>query len=1082
MEEREMQTMPMNPHKPPRRFLLPQTAFQAAVLQGAVLHAVVLLCAPAVHATGTVSFDRQIKPLLAQYCYDCHGPDANKREAGFRLDTQAGAFAALSDNGRAFVAGQPAHSQAYTRMTSSDENLRMPPPSSRRTMKPSETAIIRKWIQQGARFADHWAFVAPVRPRLPELRDSQWSSNAIDHFTLAQMQQHSLTPATVAPAATQLRRLSLGLTGIAPSPAELDAFSASQQPDRYAREVERLLASPRYGEHLAAMWLDLARYADTHGYHTDSHRDMWPWRDWVINAFNKNMPYNRFTIEQLAGDLLPGATVSQKIATGFNRNHMINFENGALAEEYRTEYVMDRTVTTATTWLGLTMRCARCHDHKYDPLTQRDFYSLFAYFNNVPENGIDGQAGNAKPVLRAPTPSQQLQLTWLRQKLKSVTAQMKSRERASLNDQIAWEKKLQAGAVFQKPPGGMLHHFALDEVPQRIAPDLTGKPAGVIQGDGFHLPGRRGDALLMTGDTHVEAAAAGVFQTTSAFTIAAWVQPTVASTMTVVSRRSDATPEAGYELLLRGRRLTATLVHAAPGYALEVHTKKQLPTNVWSHVAMTYDGSSKAAGVNLYVNGEAQECVTSADNLSGNILTASPFQIGRRGAGTPFRGMLDDIRIYPRRLTAGEVGLVAGGDPVREIVAVKPAARTAAQRKYLRRFYLENIDAAFRKSLSQYQQLQSEVKAVQRRVPTVMVMQELPQPRTTLLLESGDYRSGKKAVTPGVPAALPPLPPGSAANRLSLAQWMVSRNNPLTARVMVNRLWQMLFGAGLVRTSEDFGVRGARPTHPQLLDWLAVEFMESGWDIKHILRLMVSSSTFRQSSAASRQQWAADPENRWLARGPRRRLSPAAIRDNALAAAGVLQNTMGGRGVSPYQPPGLWKEISYNPLNYTAQVFKQSHGADLYRRSVYTFWKRASPPPAMATLGAAPREVCTVQTETPATALQAIVLLNETGFTEAARIMAAKILTAPQLATGDTARLRYAFRLAVSRLPGPQELALLQQQLAAYRVHFADNKQAAAKLLAVGEHPSHRLPTSEHAAWTVIASLLLNLDEAITSG
>ncbi len=1031
-----------------------------------------------------ISFNRQIRPILANHCYDCHGPDAKHREAGFRLDTAEGAFAALSDGGVAFKAGNPAHSQAYQRIISQDADTRMPPPTADKQLTSAEKALLLQWINQGARWQRHWAFAPPVRPALPTVKHGDWPQNAIDFFTLRQMEQRGLAPAGRAADAARLRRLSLALTGIAPAPEELDAFIASGQPDKYEREISRLLASPRYGEHLAAMWLDLARYADTHGYHTDSHREMWRWRDWVIAALNNNMPYDRFTIEQLAGDLLPGATISQRIATGFNRNHMINFENGAIAEEFRTEYVMDRTVTTATTWLGLTMRCARCHDHKYDPLSQRDFYRFYAYFNNIPEKGIDGQGGNAEPVLRAPTPAQQLRLASLSQQRDLLAAQMKARERASLPAQMLWEKKLQTGAAFQQPPGGLLHHFTLDKAEgakHLLSVDETGKPAAAIKGDGFHLPGKRGDALVMTGETHVESAAGGVLHASDAFTLSAWVQPTVGDTMTIIARRGDAAPEAGYELLLKKRRLTFTAVHAAPGYQLEVHAASQLPTNQWSHVCVTYDGSSKAKGVKLFVNGELQPATVTADTLSGDILTDSPLQIGQRGSGTPFRGMLDEIRIYPRALTPGEVGLVAGGDPVREIIAVAPAERNARQRRYLRQFFLENVDPAFKKLLGELRLLQSEITATRRRTPTVMVMQELPEPRQTLLLETGDYRSGKQPVQPGVPEVLPPLPAGAARNRLGLARWIVDRRNPLTARVMVNRLWQHLMGTGLVRTPEDFGVRGDLPTHPALLDWLAVEFMDSGWDIKHILRLIVSSATFQQTSHVSPQRWQLDPENRWLARGPRQRLSAAAIRDNALAAAGVLQNEMGGPGVSPYQPPGLWKEISYNPLNYTAQVFKQSHGPSLYRRSVYTFWKRASPPPAMTSLGAVSREVCTVTRETPDTGLQALVLLNDTGFAEAARLTAARILQNRQLIS-DAMRLQFAFRLATSRMPRPEELNVLTRQLASLRRHYLANPAAASKLISVGEHPPAGLPVAEHAAWSVIASMLQNLDEAICNG
>ena len=926
--------------------------------------------------------------------------------------------------------------------------------------------------------AEHWAYVAPTRPALPSAAQNEWTTSAIDRFILARLEREGLKPKAEANRATLLRRVTLVLTGLPPTPEEHDAFLADQSPDAYERVVDRLLASPRYGEHMAVAWLDLARYADTHGYHSDSERTMWRWRDWVIDALNKGMPYDQFSIEQLAGDLLPNPTLEQRIATGFHRNHMLNDENGAIPEEFLSEYIVDRVSTTGAVWLGQTFACARCHDHKYDPLTQREFFQLYAFFNVVPENGLGGKTGNSPPTMAAPTREQQRQLTALAAEIGRLERQLAQREKQADRDFAAWEAKALVGAKsFARPPADAVIHLPLDETSGDTAHDVAHqRPPGRVKGNPTWAGGKLGGSLLCDGTTYVEIPTTPKWDRSDDFSIAAWIFPTTSDTMTIAGSVDEPQARRGYELGLAQGKLFLRLTHVAEKNEVHVTTNTPLKRG-WHSVAAVYDGSGAAAGVTLYVDGVVQQLATLQDSLSGHILGDQPLIAGRGDSVAFFRGLLDDVQLFDRALSAAEAKALAGGDPIQEILATSRRGRTAEQQATLRKHYLENHDPIYRRTLNQLRTQQLARETVSRAIPTTMVMEEMPTPRPTFVLKNGLYDQPGDQVAAATPAYLPAMP-NQPRNRLALAKWLFDPQQPLTSRVAANRAWQSMFRAGLVRTPDDFGLRGEPPSHPELLDWLACEHALD-WDTKRLHRLIVTSATFRQSSRVEPRDLAIDPENRLLARGPRYRLPAEVVRDQSLAAAGLLDLRLGGPSVKPYQPAELWRELAYDPNDYSAQVFVQSHGADLYRRSLYTFWKRAAPPPNLATLDAPDRETCTATRSRSSTLLQALVLLNDTTFVEAARRLAERVLTEPR--QNDESRLQVMVKRLLGRHATSAETAVLLRQLETERSAFGRDKQSAEELLSVGElPPSASIEPLELAAWTMIASALLNLDETVS--
>ncbi|HZO90813.1 MAG TPA: DUF1553 domain-containing protein [Chthonomonadaceae bacterium] len=1027
-----------------------------------------------------VDFDRDVRPILSENCFACHGFDANKRQATLRLDVPEGAYKKLPTGHVAIVPGKPAASELIKRVTATDA-FHMPPYSSGKKLTAAQISTLRAWIAQGGKYDPHWAFVAPKRPPLPQVKNKTWPRNPIDYFVLARLEKEGLHPSPEADRTTLIRRVSLDLTGLPPTPAEVQAFVNDKRPDAYERLVDRLLASPHYGERMALAWLDLARYADTHGYHIDSQRDMWPWRDWVIKAFNTNLPYDQFIIQQLAGDLLPNATLDQKIATGFNRNHPINFEGGAIPEEYQVAYVVDRVDTTATAFMGLTMKCAECHDHKYDPISQKDYFHFYAYFNNIAEQGLDGQKGNAAPYIKAPSPEQAQLLEAYTKKVGEAEQAVKARVAATASAQAEWEQS--ARAALESSPAasaGLAAHIALDENTGEQIHDAAGKlAAGTVHGKAAWAAGKVGSALNFDGNTYIDLGTTFGFDKSDTVSYGAWIYPTSGEAMTVLSRMDDQSDFRGWDMFLIDGKVYVHLIHKWDQNAIRVNTKNPVELNKWSHVFVTYDGSGQAKGLQIYINGKPAELDITHNNLTDTIRTDKPLLIGRRNPAAPFKGMIDEVRVYNRQLAPAEVAQLVEMDSLRPILTTPAEKRTPEQKETLSQYLLEKNDAEYRKLTAALADWRRKYTELDNAIPTTMVMQELTdKPRETFMLVRGQYDQHGEKVTPGTPAFLPPLPKGAPNNRLGLAMWLVDPSHPLTARVAVNHFWQMVFGYGLVRTAENFGVQGERPTHPQLLDWLATEFIRTRWNVKAMLRQIVTSATYRQSSRVSPALLEKDPENRLLARGPRFRLQGELIRDQALAVSGLLVDKIGGPPVKPYQPAGLWEEISFKG-GFSAQFYEQDHGDKLYRRSMYIFWKRTVPPPALQTFDAPEREFCMPRRSITNTPLQALVLMNDPTYIEAARKLAERLLTE----SGPTpqARIQYAYRLALARAPRETEIKVLQDILEKQWARFRANQDAALKLLSVGESKrNEKLDPAELAAWTTVASVLLNLDETIT--
>jgi hypothetical protein len=999
-----------------------------------------------------IKFNRDVRPIFSETCLKCHGFDAKERKADLRLDTREGALAALKHGAHAIVPGDAEKSEAIRRIETNDADELMPPPKSGKVLTPHQKAILRKWVDQGAEYEAHWAFVAPVRPPVPEIAGSNWSRNAIDRFVLDRLNREGLKPSPEADKATLIRRVTLDLTGLPPTLSEVEGFVTDQSPDAYEKLVDRLLASPRYGERLAVDWLDAARFADTHGYHIDAGRDMTHWRDWVINAFNKNKAYDQFVVEQLAGDLLPNATADQKIASGFNRNHMINFEGGADPNEYHTAYLIDRVNTTSTVFLGLTVACSQCHDHKYDPITQRDFYSLYAFFNNVPENGLDGRTGNAAPLLKLPTQEQKEKLEQLTADVKRVEAELSGPALAAA--QKAWEESL------GKPTnadGGAAAWTTLEPTEMKSASGaatFTKREDGSISVGGEEIPNH---------ETYTITAPTGGKDVTGV------------RIETVVD---DTLPAGGPGRSENGNAVLTDVKVSLNDAAVKLSAASADFSQQDFPVSLAID-DKKETGWAIYPKvGEPHNATFTFEKpVNGSTITVTlAFQsIYSRHQFGRFRLSVTDSKEPVKEPVKALPFAVA------EAVKVAPEQRSEKQSKTVRDYFVKTAWLDAKRLNSELEQLKKSLAQLEKKIPSSMVMEEMPKPRDTFLLMRGQFDKPGDKVTAAVPAFLPPIPKDAPPNRLGLALWLVDPSQPLLTRVTVNRYWQMFFGTGIVKTAEDFGSQGELPTHPELLDWLAVEFRESGWDVRKLVREIVTSSAYRQSSKVTPELLQHDPENRLLARGPRFRLQAEFIRDQALAVSNLLDSRIGGASVSPYQPAGLWEELMSRDdgANWTAQTYVQSHGPDLYRRTMYTFWKRTSPPPTLQTFDAPDREVCTVRRARTNTPLQALVLMNDPTYVEAARKLAERVMREG----GDTTatRVAFAFKTVMVRVPTEKELAVLtricDEQLKAY----APNEEAAKKVLAVGESPrDEKLPVTDLAGWTIVCNAILNLDEAIT--
>ena len=968
-----------------------------------------------------------------------------------RLDTEDGAATVLSGGRNAIVPGDPDSSELFLRVSTSDTARRMPPAAmGHERLSDHEIELLRDWIAEGAQWEGHWAFVPPQRPVVPAVEHPGWTANPVDSFVLRRLRGEGLEPSPPASKEALIRRVSLDLTGTPPELRDIDAFLADDSPDAYETVVDRLLASPRYAERMAISWLDAARYADTNGYQTDAERDMWRWRDWVIEAFDSNKPFNEFTIEQIAGDMIPNARLDQVIATGFNRNHRGNGEGGIVDAEYAVEYVVDRVDTTSTVWLGLTLGCARCHDHKYDPVTQKEYYELFAYFNNVPEKGKAFKYGNSPPFIKAPTNEQQATLDRMDEELADLRAKRSRLEDHHSGTRPSWEREI-AG----KPTAWIDERDLILAFPE--GHDRPSPAERAFDPDGF----------VELGDT----ANFGYFDR---FSVTAWIRPAdpngaiIAKTKNVLPE-DDTQSNPGWGFYLRDGKLQVNLVNRWLDDCLRLETKEPVAIGQWQHVAFTYDGTRLASGIRIFIDGDPVELRIIRDEMNQEIRSKEPLRVGR-GLGHDYQGKLRRLLVYGRALTPEEVRVAAEERSLDNIAGIAWSKRTPTQSLKIQQAYRNALGPAdLTKLTAQIRDLERDRERYFDAVPTVMVMQEASPRRKTFRLDRGAYDAPAEQVEPGLPAALSAIDP---SDRLGFARWLVSRENPLTARVTVNRVWQMLWGTGIVETVEDFGSQGEWPTHPDLLDWLAVDFMESGWDMKGLVKTIVMSATYRQSSRLRPGEVVSDPNNRLFARGPRLRLPAESVRDLSLAVSGLLVEGIGGPSVRPYQPAGLWTELA-GGADYAV-----GSGADLYRRSLYTFWKRAVPPPSMMLFDSAGREACTVRSVRTNTPLQALNRMNDAAYMDASKALAARALR--EASAERDQRLGYMFRLATSRHPSEQETQVLSSGFNYHLDRFRSDPKAASALLGEQARDLSEISPPEAAAYAMMASLVLNLDETIT--
>lgn len=1032
-----------------------------------------------------LDFNYDVKPILSDKCFACHGPDQAKQKAGLRLDTPEGAFAGLKSNPNlhAIVAHKPLKSEAIKRVLADNPSIVMPPPESNLALSEREVATLIKWVEQGAEYQPHWSFITPKKEKLPKVEQQDWTKNTIDYFVLQKMEQSNLSPSEQASKETLIRRLSFDLTGLPPTLAEIEAFVKDNSEDAYERLVDRLLDSPAYGERMAMDWMDVARYADSDGYLDDKHRDFTPWRDWVIHAFNENMPYDQFATWQLAGDLLPNKSKESILATAFNRLHRKNSEAGIVFEEYRVEYVADRTMTLGKAFLGLTMECARCHDHKYDPISQEDYYKVFGFFNSTKEIGtaIYGPDQTPGPALLLSNEEQEEIIDFLNQSIDNEIDSLSLMRQKVESEYQKWisDKANVLHNLAQHEDYGLIAHYPFDQFAQKDGNYTSQDVMG--QHDVAYLkePQLVEKGFFINDFTQIRLPKKlGWFESSDPFSIQLEVFPDTLYEEVGLFYHCENLRLGlkGYSAYLDNNQLKFIIAHSWPNNAIQVRTKEALSPKEWSNITVTYDGSSQAKGVHIYFDGKEIPLIVDYDNLYKGITYKysihtygySGFHMGQRDKMELFKsGGFDNLRIYDRELTALEVLFQQSPAGIKE--------QQIVDNEQLRQFYFQqnpNIQAHQQNLYNQRTSLRKHLDSI----PEIMVMGDLPEPRPTFILDRGLYDSPTKEVQAGIPENIFPFDEDSPKNRLGLTQWLFNPENPLTARVFANRIWQMHFGKGLVKTADDFGNQGALPTHPDLLDWLAVEFIESGWDIKALHKLIVLSSTYQQSSKVKERLLEIDPDNQLLARSPSFRLSAEMLRDNVLAISGLLVDQIGGASVYPYQPDGLWDEISNKGWRYR---YLQEAGGGLYRRSLYTIWKRTAPPPSMLIFDAPDRSVCTVNRRNTSTPLQALVLLNDPQYLETARVLAEKLIL--EHSTDVPTQLGSAFQLLTGRASDEYELQLLQQFYKEEQQRFLEKEQDAVAYLSTGERPPNPdLDALQLATLATVISGIMNTTEAYT--
>ncbi len=1016
-----------------------------------------------------VDFQREIRPILSANCFSCHGPDKGSRMAGMRLDTRDGAFAQRK-NGAPIVPGNAAASLVIQRILEPDAAKRMPPEMSHKTLSDAQKDTLKRWIEQGAQWKEQWAFVAPVRPDLPATKMENWARNPIDRFVLAKLEAQALSPAPEADKRTLIRRVTLDLTGLPPAPAEVEAFLKDTSASAYEKVVDRLLASPHYGEHRGRYWLDAARYGDTHGIHVDNYREMWPYRDWVIQAFNRNMPFDRFTIEQIAGDLLPSPTLEDQIASGFHRCGVSTNEAGSIEDEILAMYAKDRVDTTSAVWLGLTVGCATCHDHKFDPIAQRDFYSMSAFFRNTTQKAMDDNISDTPPIVVVPRPEDRQRWTQLKADEKALV-QQSAAIRASSDGSFAKWLATKEYQTLQRPLESESELFVLS--PQNGMKTLK-LAEGVTYG---------ADEALHFGPKAVqELPSLDYFDRTKPFAVSTrFYFPLNEDNFTIASQSDKNDKNRGWTVEISARVLLFRVVGTdGKGMSLRAPHMGQLKPATWNDVAVSYDGSGEQAGMALYVNGtkvSTQGTGDSSAQLQGNIHNTAPLRLGNEAGRYFAGGAIADFRVLSRAISEEEARIAADWPLLQTARQRDPVDLTGGEREALRLYYLTLRDPGYRKVNQQMAALALERRAIRRRGATTLVMEERTDTKpVAYVLYRGQYDQPRDKVEPNVPSALPPMTASMPRNRMGLAEWLVDPSNPLTSRVTVNRYWQELFGTGIVKTAEDFGSQGEAPSHPELLDWLAVDFRESGWDIKRFFKQMVMSATYRQSAATTPEKVKKDPENRLLAHGPRYRMDGEMIRDYALAASGLLTPDIGGPSVKPYQPGGVWETVAMEGSN--TRFYKPDSGDKLYRRSLYTFWKRSAPPPSMELFNASTRESCIVRRERTDTPLQALVTMNDPQFVEAARRLAEN---AAKASRGKVDReMDFMAARLIARPLDPKEREIVEREYHDYLSYYDAHPEDAKKLIAVGaSKPDAKINPAEFAALTMVANQVMNLDEVL---
>jgi hypothetical protein len=1032
-----------------------------------------------------IDYNIHVKPILSDKCFACHGPDKAKQQAGLRLDIAANAYAELPESpGKVAISPKNLKkSEVFHRIVSQDPSYMMPTPKSHLSLSATEKATIIKWIENGAVYQPHWAFVKPSKKPIPAVDANQLVFNPIDNFILAKLKTQNLSQNKEAEKEILLRRVSLDLTGLPPTLAEIETFLTDKSSNAYENQVDRLLASPHYGEKMATDWLDLARFADSHGYTVDRLRDMSPYRDWVIKAFNQNMPYKNFIEQQLAGDLMPNPTKDMIVATAFNRNHQQNLEGGIVEEEFQTEYVMDRTNTFGDAFLGISVGCARCHDHKYDPVSQKNYYELFSFFNNVREAGqIAWNDDTPTPTLLLPDEQKEKIIAFLKKNISENEEKLNSEKQKAEENFDNWlktnaYKKLSDYSI---PKTNLLGHYTFeDSLKNNINTSKKGimrRDAGTVDKPTFEKTGNN-TYLALDGDVYADLKDVGVFRKSEPFSVGLWLKIPKDMKEGVIFHKSNAERLynfKGFHLYLKNNRLEATLAHTAPSNAITKLSISDVPRDKWQQITMTYDGSSTSAGLQLYLDGKPLEMETVIDQLYKDIIFFSKnepaLQIGGWWRGLGFKGgKVDDIVVYDRVITPFEINVLAKKTSWTSLSQKEIEHLSNTEKENLRQFYITAVDSNSLAAQKALIKSRTALADSMEHIPELMVMQEMPKPKQTFLLQRGQYDAPGPEVYPNTPESILAFSKKYPKNRLGLAKWLTDQNHPLTARVAVNRLWQNFFGTGLVKTSEDFGNQGEMPTHPELLDWLAVNFQEKNWDLKELNKLMVMSATYRQDSRTNKNLREIDPENRLLARGPAKRLTAEMIRDNALLASGLLNDKIGGKSIKPYQPEGLW--------DINGATYKPDSSDQIYRRSLYIVVKRTVPNPTLGTFDASQRSSCIVRRQSTNTPLQALVTLNDPTFLEAAKKLGEQMCSDADVKKS----IEKTYQKLTGKQPSEAEIKLLMDlREKEYQKFKAEPDKSKGWLSAGLSKTNPNLEATALAANAVVASTILNSDAALT--